>query len=71
MDRITLDDGSTWPNPDTFDDLAWTLRHNRKVLTDYDYMNAAEIINAYNDLITHFTLEVVKRKIRDIRKGMK
>ena len=74
MERITIDDGTTWPNPagEDYRDLAWRLRYAQTELTKADFYNAAAVMNMYSDLIKNpaFTLKTVQKKIRGIRNAI-
>ena len=74
MERVTLDDGSTWPNPlgEEFKNIAWRLRYNPQSIIQPDLYNAASVMEAYSMLITHpaMTLKEVQKKISMIRKAI-
>jgi len=75
MERIKIEDGTRWPDPsgDDFQALAWRLRHSQDSLKNCCFFNAAEIIEAYSNLILHpaFTLKKVQEKVSGIRKAIK
>ena len=60
MERIKIEDGSTWPNPagKEYGDLEWRLRYDQKSINKIDMYNAATILNMYSGLIFNpaFTL---------------
>jgi hypothetical protein len=74
MERVTIEDGTTWPDPSGKDyrDINWRLRYGHGSLSAGDLMNAAEIIEAYSALILHpaFTLKTVQAKVSSIRKSV-
>ncbi|MDY6857173.1 MAG: hypothetical protein SWO11_21230 [Thermodesulfobacteriota bacterium] len=74
MERITISDGTTWPDPSghNFQALAWRLRYAHESLDESCFFAAAEIIEAYSSLILHpaFTLKTVQGKIGGIRKAI-
>jgi len=75
MKRIIIEDGTRWPNPndDYHHEIAWKLRFDPKSLSHNDFLHAANILDAYEDIISHpaFTLKVVNGKISQIRKAIK
>ena len=75
MERIKIKDGTTWPNPsgEDFQCLAWRLRYAHDSLEKGCFFAAAEIVEAYSNLILHpaFTLKTVHGKVSGIRKAIK
>jgi len=75
MERVKIDDGTTWPDPtgDDFRTLHWRLLHAPESVDRGCLMEAAAVIDAYSNLILHpaFTLNVVTKKVRGIRKALK
>ena len=75
MERIKINDGTTWPDPsgNDFQRLAWRLRYAQDSLDKNCFFAAAEIIEAYSSLILHpaFTLKKAQEKISGIRKAIK
>ena len=75
MERVKIADGSTWPDPSgaDFKDLVWALRHGHELLKKGHFFAAAEVMEAYSNLILHpdFSLEMVKQKVKGIRNVMK
>lgn len=76
MERVTISDGTSWPNPigERYNDIVWKLKHNSpRTLTRYELQSAAEVMQAYSELITHpaFTLKKVQEKVSSIRKKIK
>lgn len=74
MERVKINDGSTWPNPsgDDYQNLAWRLRYAQGCLTKADLYEAAAVMETYSDLIRNpaFDLKTVQRKISGIRKAI-
>ena len=72
MERVIIDDGTSWPNPkcNNFHDIAWRMIHHPEAVTPLDMMGAASVMEAYDTLITHpaFTLKKVAKKVSGIRK---
>lgn len=71
--RVKLEDGTTWPNPEShmFRYVSWQLRYGNPTKTDLYY--AASVMDSFDNLVTHpsFSLKVVQRKISWIRKAIK
>ena len=72
MERIKIIDGTTWPNPygEEFGELQWKLRYDQLNISTIDLYNAASVMEAYQDILTHpaFTLDKVRKKVSSIRK---
>ena len=73
MERVTVDDGTLWPNPkgEEFYNIAWRLIHCDSV-SKQDLMCAASVMEAYAYLVgeTTLTLDSTRKKIRGIRKAI-
>lgn len=75
MEKIKLKNGTVWPDPTGADykTLAWRFRHAHDSVEPKDLFCAAEVMEAFETLITHpaFTLEEVKSRVSEIRKAIK
>ena len=75
MSRVKVSDGSPWPCPREAGSeevaIEWKLRYAPRLLTRSDFLEAAEIISAYEYLVLESTR--VKRDLvcRDIRTALK
>jgi hypothetical protein len=50
---LHLPNGTTWPDPDAAEALAWTLRFAPDTLAQQDFAVAASVIDAYLHLVRH------------------
>ena len=75
MERVKIHDGTTWPDPtgERYRDISWRLRYNPESVTSGMMLEIAEVMGAYENLITHpaFTLKIVMDKISGIRNAIK
>ena len=75
MNRLIIEDGTQWPDPSdqSYSDLAYKLTHDPFDVGRHDMLEAASVMQAYRDLITHpaFTLKRVQEKVSGIRKEIK
>lgn len=71
IERISIEDGSSWPNPANFGDLIWRAIHAYETLSKYDCKRLAGIAESYSMLIIHpaMTLKKTQKKISMIRKA--
>ena len=73
MERVTISDGTSWPNPngDEYGNLAWRLTHHNSV-TRQDLLCAASVMEAYGYLIAEPTLSMKRaiEKIKGIRSAI-
>lgn len=74
MERVTIDDGTLWPNPwgEKYHDIAWRMRHAPECVSKSDLMCAASVMEAYAYLVGEktLTLESARKKIRGIRSAI-
>ena len=75
MERVTINDGTLWPNPkgQDYHDCAWRMIHHPEAVTPAEMMSAASVMEAYNMLVTHpaLTLKKVSKKVSGIREAIK
>ena len=73
--RLTLKNGTIWPNPlsEEIHDSTWRLIHHPEAATPEDMMRVASVVEAYCMLMTHpaWTLKEVGKIVSMIRKTMK
>jgi hypothetical protein len=48
---LHLPNGTTWPDPDAVEELAWAMRYTPTQLTQQEYAVAASVIDAYVHLV--------------------
>lgn len=74
-ERLKLEDGTLWPNPQFIEEreLIHRLIHYPEELTKYEHLVIAGVVGAYIDLIRHpaWPLKRVTQIISGIRKALK
>lgn len=70
---IKIKDGTSWPDPTAFGEIAWRMIHAPDHVTKADMMTAASVMEAYSNLILHpaFTQKIVITKVQGIRNAIK
>jgi len=75
MKRLKIENGTHWPDPtdEAYHDIAWRMIHAPQSVTANDMMSAAQVFEAYDNLILHpaFTLKEVGRIVSGIRNAIK